>query len=102
MSHLDDLDTVIASLRLKLAAAEEQKRREAEFNAQKTATPMKTLETNLNQSRQSIEYHSKHKRWAEASYARQRVVDFEPILEMLKQIQTRLDVLEEREATRSR
>ena len=89
-------DEDIASMRLKLAAVEEQKRREAELDAEKKANPWKTIETNLTQTRQSIEYHSRHKRWTEANYARQRVSDLESILEALKQIQTRLDVLEGR------
>ena len=89
-------DEDIASMRLKLAALEEQKRREAELDAEKKANPLKTIETNLTQTRQSIEYHSRHKRWTEANYARQRVSDLESILEALKQIQTRLDVLEGR------
>jgi hypothetical protein len=93
MAHIDE---DIAAMRLKLAALEEQKRREAELEAEKKANPLKTLETNLNETRKSIEYHSRHKRWTEAIYARQRVADLESILEILKQIQTRLDVLEGR------
>jgi uncharacterized protein YdaU (DUF1376 family) len=88
------LDEDLASLRLKLAALEEQKRVETEAEAEKRANPMKRLETNLTQTRQSIEYHSRHKRWTEAMHARGRVADLESILEMLTQIQTRVDVLE--------
>lgn len=88
------LDEDITTMRLKLAALEERKRVETEAETAKKANPLKTLETNLTQTRQSIEYHSRHKRWTEANYARQRVADLESILEMLTQIQTRLDVLE--------
>jgi hypothetical protein len=91
MAHLDE---ELKTLRLKLAALEEQKRVEADAEAEKKANPMKTLETNLNETKRSIEYHSKHKRWYEALHARQRAADLQSILEMLKQIQTRLDVLE--------
>lgn len=91
MSHLDE---DITTMRLKLAALEERKRVETEAEAAKKANPLKTLETNLTQTRQSIEYHSRHKRWTEAMHARGRVADLESILEMLTQIQTRLDVLE--------
>ena len=96
---MSDLDEVIASLRLKLAAAEEQKRRTAEVEAEKKANPLKTLETNLTQARKESEYLQEKKRWIESIHARQRVADLEPILEMLKQIDERLDGLERKTST---
>jgi hypothetical protein len=97
MPHLDE---DIASMRLKLAALEDQKRREAEVEAETKANPLKRIETNLTQTKKSIEYHEHRKQWHERIHACQRVSDLEPILEALKQIHTRLDVLE-REATQN-
>jgi hypothetical protein len=91
MSHLDE---DIAAMRLKLAALEEQKRLEAKLAAEKKPNPLKRLETIVNQTKKSIETFEHRKQWHERVHACQRVADLEPILEMLTQIQTRLDVLE--------
>jgi hypothetical protein len=93
---MSDLDEVITSLRLKLAAAEEQKRRATEVEAEKKADPLKTLETIVNQTKQSIEYHFRKKQWSEQHQASRAVAYLEPILEMLKRIDERLVVLEQR------
>jgi hypothetical protein len=93
---MSDLDEVITSLRLKLAAAEEQKRRAAEVAAEKKADPVKTLETIVNQMKQNIEYHEHKKQWHERIRACQTVAYLQPILDMLKRIDERLNVLEQR------
>ncbi len=82
-------------LRVKLAALEEQKRIETETEAEKRANPLKTLETILAQLREAIKRNSYSKSFPLAGfYDRQKVSYLEPIVEMLKQIQDRLDVLE--------
>jgi hypothetical protein len=90
------IDEDLTALRVKLAALEEQKRIEAEAAAEKKANPVKTLETILTQTRRSVEYHERHKRWHERNAAAGTAEYLEPIMEMLKQIQDRLDVLERR------
>jgi hypothetical protein len=98
MPHLDE---DIASMRLKLAALEDQKRREAEVEAETKANPLKTLENVITQLRGAIERNSYSKSFPLAGYYdRRAVAHLEPILEALKQIHTRLDVLE-REATQN-
>lgn len=92
---MSDLDEVITSLRLKLAAAEDQKRRAAEVKA----NPMKTLETIVNQTKQSIETFEYRKQWHERIRACQTVAYLQPILDMLKQIEERLDALERKTVT---
>ena len=96
MPHLDE---VITSLRLKLAAAEDQKRRAAEVEAETKANPMKTLETIVNQTKQSIETFEYRKQWHERIRACQTVAYLQPILDMLKQIEERLDALERKTVT---
>jgi hypothetical protein len=91
---MSDLDEVITSLRLKLAAAEEQKRRAAEVEAETKADPVKTLETIVNQTRHSIENFERRKLWHDRIHACQTVAYLEPILDMLKRIDERLNVLE--------
>jgi hypothetical protein len=89
------LDEELKMLRVKLAALEEQKRIEQETAAEKRANPLKTLETILTQLREAIERNSYSKSVPLARfYDRQKVSYLEPIVEMLKQIQDRLDVLE--------
>jgi hypothetical protein len=91
---MSDLDEVITSLRLKLAAAEEQKRRAAEVEAETKSDSVKRLETIVNQTKQSIEYHYRKKQWSEQHQASRAVAYLEPILDMLKRIEERLNVLE--------
>jgi hypothetical protein len=88
---MSDLDEVITSLRLKLAAAEEQKRRAAEVEAD----PLKTLENAITQLKGDIERNSYSKSFPLAGfYDRRTVAYLQPILDMLKRIEERLDVLE--------
>jgi hypothetical protein len=92
MSHLDE---DIASLRLKLAALEEQKRHEEELEAKKKANPVKTLEDFLARLRGDIERNSYSQRFPLIRfYDHEKVTYLEPILEMLKRIDDRLSVLE--------
>jgi hypothetical protein len=92
---MSDLDEVITSLRLKLAAAEEQKRRAAEVEAETKADPVKTLEDFLTRLRGDIERNSYSKSFPMAGFYDRRTVRYlEPILDMLKRIDERLNVLE--------
>lgn len=89
------LDEELKSLRLRLAALEEQKRIEMETAAEQKANPLKTLEDILDTKRKQIERNSYSKSAPLAwYYDREKVAFLEPIVEMLKQIQGRLDLLE--------
>jgi hypothetical protein len=90
------LDEELKTLRLRLAAVEEQKRVEMETAAEQAANPLKILEANLAQIRKSVEYHERHKRWQERNQAAGTVAYLTPIVEMLKRIEDRLDDLERR------
>lgn len=94
MSHLD---TELASLRLRLAALEEQKRIETE-KADKKAFPLKALEGIIDEHRNRIDRNSYSKSLPLARFYDQEKVSFlEPIFDMLKDIQRRLEILEKRE-----
>jgi hypothetical protein len=92
---MSQLDEELKTLRLKLAALEEQKRIEAEIAAEQRANPLKTLETFLTQTRATIERDRYSKSFPLAGfYDRRTVAYLEPIVEMLKRIEDRLDALE--------
>lgn len=94
MSHLDsELD----QLRTRLAALEEQKRIEAEKIAEKKAFPLKTLKEIIDEKRVRLERNCYGKsgqvvKWND----HEKVAFLEPIYNMLKDIQERLDLLEKR------
>ena len=90
------IDEDLTALRLKIDALEEKKRLETEAAAEKKAFPMKTLETIATDIKRSVENHYQKKRWQECNQARGTIVYLEPIIEALKQIQDRLDILEQK------
>jgi len=90
---MSQLDSELNSLRLRLAALEEQKRIEAE----KKAFPMKTLEGIIDEKRRQIERNSYSKSIPLARfYDQEKLAFLEPILNALKDIQERLDLLEDK------
>ena len=91
------LDSELTSLRLRLAPLEEQKRIEIEHTLEKEAFPMKTLEDIINEKKKQIERNNYSKSVPLAQfYDREKVAYLEPILNMLKNIQKRLEVLEKK------
>ena len=90
MSHLD---AELNALRLRLAALEEQKRIETE-KADKKAFPLKTLEVMID-SHKGVRTGGSNKfqqeRWRNSQ---EKLAFLEPILNALKDIQERLEVLE--------
>ena len=92
MSHLD---SEINTLRIRLATLEEQKRIDSETLSEKKAFPLKTLEGIIDEKKKQIERNSYSKSLPLARYYDQEKVAFlEPILNILKNIQERLDALE--------
>lgn len=91
------IDSELESLRLRLASLEEQKRIEAETAAEKKAFPLKTLEGILDEKRKQIERNRYSKSIPLARfYDLEKVAYLEPIFNMLKNIQERLEVLEKK------
>jgi predicted nucleic acid-binding protein len=92
---MSQLDLELNQLRTRISALEEQKRIEEGKAAEKKAFPLKTLEVIIDEKRQKIERNSYSKSIPLARFYDQEKVDFlEPILNMLKDIQQRLEVLE--------
>lgn len=92
------LDSELNSLRLRLAALEEQKRTETENIAEKKAFPLKTLEGIVDEKRKQIDRNSYSKSIPLARfYDQEKLAYLEPILNMLKNIQERLEVLEKKQ-----
>jgi hypothetical protein len=88
LAELEELKT----LRNKLASLEEQKRIEPEVKA-RSLESLKSIAKNY---RRSAEYHGNHKRWQEQAYVTGTAAYLEHIIEALKQIQERLDALEQK------
>jgi len=94
MSHLD---SELNQLRTRIAALEEQKRIEAENIAEKKAFPLKTLQGIIDEKKVQIERNRYSKSLPLARfYDQEKVAFLEPIYNMLKDIQERLDLLEKR------
>ena len=91
------IDSEVERLRLRLAALEQQKRIEEASAAEKKAFPLKTLEGILDEKRKQIERNRYSKSFPLARYYDQEKLAYlEPIFNMLKNIQERLDVLEKK------
>ena len=95
MSHLD---SELNALRMRLASLEEQKRIDSETASEKKAFPLKTLEGIIDEKRKQIERNSYSKSLPLARfYDQEKLAFLEPILNMLKHLQERLDALEKKE-----
>lgn len=89
------IDSELSLLKQRLAALEEQKRIEAEKDAEKKANPMKVLETIIEEKKKKIENNRYSKSIPLAQYYDQeKVAMLEPIFAMLQDIQKRLMALE--------
>ena len=94
---MSTIDSELESLRLRLAALEEQKRIEVETAAEKKAFPLKTLEGIIDEKRKQIERNRNIKGTYQAILIDQdKVAYLEPIFNILKNIQERLEVLEKK------
>lgn len=92
MSHLD---SEIKSLRIRLYELEEQKQIQTEKELEKKAFPLKTLEGIVDEKRKQIERNAYSKSIPLARFYDQEKLGYlEPIFHMLKNIQERLDILE--------
>jgi len=85
---MSNIDTELSLLKIRLAALEEQKRIEAEKEAEKKANPMKVLGEILDKKKKKIERDSA------GFYDQEMVAMLEPILNALQDIQKRLTALE--------
>lgn len=90
------LDEELRILRANLAVLEEKQKIEMEVAAAKKANPLKTLEDIFKQIKDNIERMRESKHPVQIIYANQTVSLIEPIVDMLKNIQERLDVLEQK------
>ena len=92
---MSQLDAELNSLRLRLAALEEQRRVELEKASEKKAFPLKVLEEIIHEKKLQIQRNSYSKSLPLARfYDQEKVTYLEPILDALKNIQERLDALE--------
>ena len=89
------IDSELSLLKQRLAALEEQKRIEAEKDAENRANPLKVLETIIEEKKKKIENNRYSKNLPLAQYYDQeKVAMLEPILNALQDIQKRLTALE--------
>ena len=96
---MSQFDSEINSLRLRLAALEEQKRNETEREAEKKEFPLKTFEDvvlSLKYVRRGGSNKFQNERYL---HARGKLEYLEPIFNVLKNIQERLEVLEKGKPT---
>jgi len=95
---MSQLDLELNSLRIRLAALEKQKQIETENILEKKTFPLKALETIIDEKRKQIERNSYSKSIPLARfYDQEKLAFLEPIFNMLKNIESRLDVLEKKE-----
>jgi len=89
------IESELSLLKQRLAVLEEQKRIEAEKEAEKKANPMKVLEDIIDEKKKKIENNRYSKSLPLAQYYDQeKVAMLEPILNALQDIQKRLTALE--------
>ena len=92
---MSNIDTELSLLKMRLAALEEQKRIEAEKEAENRANPMKVLGDIIDEKKKKIENNRYSKSLPLAQYYDQeKVAMLEPILNALHDIQKRLTALE--------
>jgi hypothetical protein len=98
MKTMSQIDIDLNLLKQRIAALEEQKRIEAEKEAEKKANPIKILEVIIEEKKKKIENNRYSKSLPLARfYDQEKVAMLEPILNMLVDIQMRLDALEKKE-----
>ena len=95
---MSQIDIDLNLLKQRIAALEEQKRIEAEKEAEKKANPMRVLEGILDEKKKQIENNRYSKSLPLARfYDQEKLAMLEPIFNMLVDIQKRLDALEKKE-----
>ena len=95
MSHLD---SELNSLRMRLVALEEQKRIETEIASEKKAFPLKSLDDFVDKKKDQVQNNRYSKSIPLARFYDQEKLEYlQPILDMLKNIQGRLEALEKKE-----
>jgi len=93
---MSGIDSEINSLRERLALLEQQKRFEEMIISEKKAFPLKTLEKIVNDTRNGIpQCQDSCPRFYPKMYERGKLEFLEAILDALKNIQGRLDALEQ-------
>ena len=93
---MSNIDSELTLLRQKIEMLEKQKKAEDELKAMKEANPLATLGKIIEEKKQQIciNSYSKSKPLARF-YDEEKVAMMEPIFNMLKDIQQRLEVLEQ-------
>ena len=94
---MSQLDSELNALRIRLAILEEQKRIESESASEKKAFPLKTLEEQI-EIHKSVS-HGNSNKFQNERYrkSRDKLSFLQPILDALKNINERLDALEQKE-----
>jgi len=95
---MSQIDNDLNLLKQRITALEEQKRIEAEKEAEKKANPIKILEVIIEEKKKQIENNRYSKSLPLARfYDQEKLAMLEPIFNMLVDIQKRLDALEKKE-----
>ena len=100
---MSQIDIDLNLLKQRIAALEEQKRIEAEKEAEKKANPMRVLEGILDEKKkQKKKKQIENNRYSKSLplakfYDQEKLAMLEPIFNMLVDIQRRLDALEKKE-----
>jgi hypothetical protein len=93
---MSNIDSELTLLRQKIEMLEKQKRAEEELKAMKEANSLATLGQIIEEKKQQISRNSYSKSIPLARfYDEEKVAMMEPIFNMLKDIQQRLEVLEQ-------
>ena len=93
---MSQIDSELNALRMRLTSLEAQKRNETKKTLEQKTYPLKTLEeiinthTNVRRGTSSFQQERYH-------YAQEKLSFLEPILNALKDIQERLEILEKKE-----
>jgi hypothetical protein len=98
--RMSQIDSQLIQLRARIVALEEEKRVETETALEKKASPLKALETQIVDRNQCVARGcGKLGSSQRESYtnSRRELIFLEPILDALKDIQERLDLLEKRD-----
>jgi hypothetical protein len=92
---MSQLDSEIMMLRKRLADLEEQKQMEVKKASEKKELPLKTLEVLINNYESLVpgKNQIQEEKWRKS---REKLIFLKPILDVLKEFQERLEILEKR------
>jgi hypothetical protein len=92
---MSQLDSELIMLRKRLAALEEQKRKEEEMASEKKELPLKTFEVLIDYYESLVPGKDQYQteKWRKSQ---EKLKFLKPILDVLKDIQLRLEILEKR------